>query len=177
LKVSVLVGEGAVHNLRQPQPAEVVLEVMDEAGRAVPGAIVVFQLPPAGPGGVFPGENLFATVTTDEKGRAVVKGLRPNSSPGKWSINVTASYQGLTASLAITQVNEDPAARPTVVSKRGGPGKIIAVVAAAGAATAGGLLAAISRGKGEGGGAGGGGTTPAPVVTTITLRTITVGRP
>lgn len=178
LKVSVLVGDGAVHNIRQPRPTEVVLEVMDEGGQPLPGAIVVFQLPSAGASGVFPGESLFSTVTTDEQGRAVVKGLQPNASPGKWSINVTASYQGLTISVAITQVNEDPTARPVVAKKRGGSGKIIAIVAAVGAAAAGGLVAA-SQGKSGGGGStsGGGTVTPPPTVTTITVGTITVGRP
>lgn len=174
LKVSVMVGEGAVHNIRQPKPTEVVLEVMDEAGRPLSGAIVVFQLPASGASGLFPNESLFATVTTDESGRAVVKGLQANTSPGRWNINVTASYQGLTISITITQVNEDPTARPAVVKRRGGSGKIIAVAAAVGAAAVGGLVAA-SRGKGGAGG--GGGTSTPPVTTTITVGTITVGRP
>jgi len=177
LKVSVLVGEGAVHNIHQPKPAEVILEVADEAGRPLSGVIVVFQLPSGGAGGKFPTESLFSTVTTDASGRAVVKGLQPNATRGKWSINVTASYQGLTVSVAIAQVNEDPGARPAVVARRGGSGKIIAVVAAVGAAAAGGLVAA-SRGKSGGGG---GGSTPTPPTvppaTTITIGTITVGRP
>ena len=104
LNISVLVGEGAVHNVRQPKPTEVVIEVKDENGRPVAGAIVVFQLPAVGASGLFPGESLFATVAADEAGRAAVKGLQPNASPGKWNINVTASYQGLTVSLGITQV-------------------------------------------------------------------------
>jgi len=173
LKVSVLVGEGAVHNVRQPKPTEVIIEVRDESGRPLPGAIVVFQLPSVGASGQFPGGSLFATVPTDETGRAAVKGLQPNATPGKWNINVTASYQGLTVSLGITQVNEDPTSRPVVVKKRGGSGKIIALVAAAGAAAVGGGIAA-SQGKKSSPG-----PQPQPPVTptTITIGSVTVGRP
>ena len=55
LKIVVVQGEGAKNNLRTRSATQPVVEVRDDSDKPVAGAEVVFQLPPAGPGGVFNG--------------------------------------------------------------------------------------------------------------------------
>jgi len=143
IKVTVVRGEGAVRQPGIETPA-VVLEVRDERGQALAGAVAVFQLPEAGPGGVFSDGSRFATVATDEKGQATSPNLRANSLGGAYEIRVTVSYRGRAASLGIAQKNAAPT---PMARKRGGSGKWIALVAIAGGAVAG---AAIAAGGGKG---------------------------
>jgi hypothetical protein len=182
LKVTVLVGEGVIHDIRQPTPTEVVVEVKNDNERPVEGAVVVFQLPSEGASGTFV-EGLLSTAITDEQGKVAVAGLRPNGVAGKWQIKVTVSHQGVTVSVTIRQINQEPCKpgfRPSkttgVCEKGGGSGKWIALVAVGGGAAAGGVLAATRGGKG-GTTTGPGPTTPTRPVTTVTVGTITVGSP
>ena len=48
LKIVVVQGEGAENNLRTRNATQPVVEVRDDGDKPVPGAEVVFQLPPAG---------------------------------------------------------------------------------------------------------------------------------
>jgi len=174
VKVSVLAGDGQVHSLRQPRPAEIVVEVRDQNNNPVKEAIVVFQLPANGPSGTFPDDNPFATVVTDEQGRAAVRTLRPNSVAGRWEIAVTVSYQGASVNAWIAQRNEESGARPVVRKPGSGSGKLIAIVVAVGAAAAGGVLAKSLSGKKTTTTT----TTPAPPPgTTISITSIGVTAP
>jgi hypothetical protein len=179
LKVAVLAGDGRVHNLRQPVPAEVVVEVRDSNANPLKEAIVVFQLPASGPSGLFADDSLFASVVTDEQGRAVVRGLKPNSVVGRWEIAVTVSYQGASSNAWIAQMNEEAAARPVVrKTGRGGSGKIVAIVVLVAAAAGGGIAAAALSGKkNTTTSTSPGPTVPATTGATISITTITVGAP
>jgi len=66
----VVQGEGAENNLRTRNATQPVVEVRDDGDKPVPGAEVVFQLPPAGPGGVFNGWMRTQTARTGPEGRA-----------------------------------------------------------------------------------------------------------
>jgi hypothetical protein len=135
LNLVVIEGEGAVNNIRQRTAREPIVQVEDENHRPVAGAIVVFILPTHGAGGTFANGAKTLTMTTDSKGQAVARGLTPNTTKGDYQIRVTASHNGQTASITITQTN-------AIFSAAGVPstsplsGKLIAVLAAAAVAAA-----------------------------------------
>ena len=110
LMLLVVEGEGAINNIRQRTAREPIVEVQDENHRPVAGALVLFALPRNGAGGTFANGSNTLSVTTDAQGRAVARGVKPNNVAGQFQIAVTASYGGLTASIAIHQLNSLTAA-------------------------------------------------------------------
>ena len=152
LNIIVVEGEGAINNIRQRTAREPIVQVVDENNRPVAGATVAFLLPGSGPGGTFPGGARALTVLTDQKGQAVAKGFVHNGEAGKFQIEVNATYQDLSASTTINQAN----AVLTAAAVGGmGAGKIIAILAVAGGAIAGGVFALRSKGNGGNGGTNG----------------------
>jgi hypothetical protein len=145
LKILVVEGEGAVNDIKKAAGSRLVVEVRDRDDKPVPGAAVVFELPELGPSGSFADGGRVETSMTGAGGRAVAV-LRPNKDAGPLRIEVRASYQGRSASAAITQTN-------VIVSRSGSLGGIsrvklgILVGVAAGAGTAAYLL---TRGGGPG---------------------------
>lgn len=146
LKVTVLEGDGAINNIREGRAKEPVVEVRHENNRPVARAAVSFLLPDQGPGGTFPGGEKSLTVLTGENGLALARGLRPNKTVGQFQIRVTASYQGQSASAAVTQTNAEPADAPRLGSSKKFRGIAIVVGTAAAGALVAGILAG-SRGK------------------------------
>lgn len=166
LNIVVVEGEGAINNVRQRTARETIVQVEDQNRRPVAGAAVVFMLPEQGASGVFPNGARSVTMVTDQKGQAVMKGMRPNNVAGQMQMRVTASYQGQTATTTITQTNVLGAA---AAGAGGISGKLLAILGIAGAAVAGGVVAA-TRGNGS--------TSPATrPPTTITPGASTVGPP
>ncbi len=170
LNLVVVEGEGAINNIRQRSAREPIVQVEDENHKPIAGAAVVFTLPGQGAGGTFANGARMLSVVTDNQGRAVARGLRPNNIQGQYQIRVNASFNGQTATTTITQTNALAAAGAAGAAgaAAGISAKLIAIVAVAGAAVAGGVVAATRTG-------GGGGTT-APS-TTVTPGTGTVGPP
>jgi hypothetical protein len=170
LNLVVVEGDGAVNNIRQRTAREPVVQVEDENHKPVAGAVVVFMLPSNGAGGTFANGAKTLTMTTDSKGQAVGRGLKPNGVKGQYQIRVNASHNGQTASVSITQTNAILSATGTTASSSAISGKLIAVLAVVGAAAAGGAYYATHNG---------GGTNPVPAVpgTTIAAGTGTVGPP
>ena len=164
LNLVIVEGEGAINNIRQRTAREPIVQVEDENHKPVAGAAVIFLLPNDGAGATFANGARSLTVMSDEQGRAIARGLRPNNVQGQYQIRVTASKEGRTANATITQSNilGGAAAASTGVS-----GKLIAIVAIAGAAVAGGIVAATR----------GGNNNPANAATTISAGTGTVGPP
>jgi hypothetical protein len=116
------------------------------------------------------------TVTTDAQGRAVATGIRPNNINGPLQIRVTASFQGVTASAVINQMNTggsgSAAGNSTAASTGLSTGaKIAIILAIVGGAAAAGAIAAT-----HGGGGGNNSSTGAPPIV-ITAGTPTVGAP
>ncbi|MGE5644711.1 MAG: hypothetical protein ACM336_02850 [Acidobacteriota bacterium] len=155
LRVAVLEGEGAINNIRERTARAPVVRVLDDREQPVTGATVNFYLPDYGASGTFPGGHTSLTATTDEEGRAVARGLRPNNVAGRFQIRVSAASQGREASASITQVNVAPAARHSSKTKY-----IIAALAAGGAAGA--ILAATGGGGSSSSTPAGGGNTITP---------------
>lgn len=156
LRIVVVEGEGAINNIREHTARAPVIRVLDAEERPVAGATVNFLLPDFGAGGAFPEGRTNLTTTTDQEGRAMARGLRPNNVAGRFQIRVSASSQGRSASSTISQVNVAPAARSGSSKKK----YIIAVLAAGGAAGA--IFAAKGGGKGTSAAATPGGTTITP---------------
>ena len=168
LSIVVVDGEGAINHVRQRASRDPVVSVEDESQRPIAGATVVFTLPADGASGEFNGSKT-STLVTDNQGKVIARGLKANQVPGTLQIHVNASYHGLASRTTITQFNMEV---PGV--KRGGSGKIIAILAIVGGAAAGGTIAATRKSGGGGGGA------PAAVPAAaigITPGTSTVGPP
>jgi hypothetical protein len=136
LNLLVIEGSGAINNIRQRTAREPIVEVQDENHRPVAGAAILFALPKSGPGGVFPNGATTLRVTTDQQGRAIARGLRPNRQSGQFQIAVTASYGELTAATTILQTNLLAGAAAAGAAGAAGAGAAGADAAGAGAGTA-----------------------------------------
>jgi hypothetical protein len=153
LQIEVYQGDAAVYEDRIPDK-EIIVRVTDDAGNAITGAAVVFQLPFDGPGGAFAEDSRFATVITDAEGLASAKGFQPNTQPGEYRITVTASYRDYqSATIRVTQSNSEAVAEPDVATERRGSGRLIAIAV---------VVAGAAAGLAFGLGGGGGGTGPTP---------------
>jgi hypothetical protein len=139
IDIAALEGDGAINSIRLRHAHEPVVRVRDAGGDPLAGATVTFQLPATGPSGLFPDGSLSLTTQTDSQGSAVARGLRPNTIAGQFQIRVTVSWRGAVTSATLVQTNAEPAI------KSGHSKTIAIVVAIAGAAAGGAVLAA--RGK------------------------------
>src|SRR5271157_695976 len=171
LNLVIVEGDGAINNIRQRTAREPIVQVEDENHKPVAGAVVVFLLPNQGAGATFANGAHSLTVITDEQGRAVARGLRPNTGQGQFQIHVNASFNGQTANTTITQTNAAGAAAGTAAGA-GISGKLIAVLIVVGAAAAAGGAYAATH---SGGGSSSNASIPPGVSTTITAGAGTVG--
>ncbi|MFB3779237.1 MAG: hypothetical protein ACE141_16590 [Bryobacteraceae bacterium] len=169
LNIVIVEGEGAINNIRQRTAREPIVQVEDENRRPIAGAAVLFRLPDSGPGGLFSNGTRTLQVVTDSRGRAFAEGLRVNDIQGKFQIQVEASYEGVSASTTITQVNSVI----TAGAVGGASGKLIAILAIAGGAAAGGVVLATRKSNGTSTSA----APPAVSPTTISAGTPSVGNP
>ncbi len=147
LNITILEGEGAINNIKTRVASEPVVQVTDENRKPVGGALLSFTLPNSGPSGTFANGSRVLSVTTDQNGRAVAQGLRPNKNAGQYNIQVSASFQGLTATAVITQSNALGAAAASAGGLFGiGVPATIAVVGGVAAATIFGLTKVFGGG-------------------------------
>jgi hypothetical protein len=166
LRVTIVEADGAINNIRSARIHDPVVRVTDPGGRPVPGASVTFTLPVSGPSASFLDGQQTRIVQTDEDGRAVAVGLRPNKTEGPFEIRVLASSGGTVGRALVHMTNVDP--NGETKSRR----KLIIVAAIAGAVAATTLAAASG---------GGGSSSPAPISNqpggTIIPGSPTVGPP
>ena len=139
-RIEVLEGEGAINNIRLHRAKEPVVRVVDQDGHPIPNVTVTFLLPSHGAGATFADGKTFMTFTTGPDGKAVARGLRPNSTAGQFQIRVTTSLEGQAATAEISQTNAEPA-------QGKGSSKTLLIVALIGAAAAGGAAALAGKGK------------------------------
>jgi hypothetical protein len=173
LNLVIVEGDGAINNIRQRTAREPIVQVEDENHKPVAGASVLFLLPDHGSGGTFADGSHSLSVTTNAQGRAGARGIHLNNVQGQFQIQVTASFQGVTASTTITQsiavgAGAGAAGGGTAVATALSAKVIVIIVVAAAAAAAGGAYAATHTG---------GGSPPAATGTSITAGTGTVGPP
>jgi hypothetical protein len=177
LQIHVVDGERAMYAPGTRTPGFTV-EVTDELGKAVAGAVVSVRLPDDGPGGSFANGLSSEILTTGANGRATTSPLRWNRLVGAVEIRVTAVKGKLRAgTVAACEVTEAVAARrgavfvpSTEVHRGGGHRKMWIVIAAVAAGAAGAGIAAGRMGGGHS-------ATPSapPVSLGIGPPTITVG--
>jgi hypothetical protein len=105
LRVAVLAGEGASNYTDTRQGTPPVVQVLDAQGEPLAGAEVRFAAPVTGPTVTFFGAANATTVLTDQEGRAQASGMLPNTYEGPFTIEVTASHEGQTATASIQQTN------------------------------------------------------------------------
>lgn len=179
LHIVIEEGEGAVNNVRQRVAREPIVRIEDQNRRPIAGATVVFLLPSDGASATFPGGQRMITLQTDEAGRAAARGMQPNTTTGDFTIRVTASHRGVTATTVINQSNAIVGAAAGAAA--GGAAaagistaKVVGILAVIGAAVAGGTYAATRNGNGSNGG--GPGTPPRPT-TSVSIGSPTVGAP
>lgn len=134
-------GQGAINNVNRGTAFEPVVEVLNEQGLPVKDASVTFTLPAAGPSGTFPDGGRLLMARTDENGRAVARGMRPNRLPGQFEIRVTANYQGQSTTSVLTQTNAAPSA-----AEHGSGRKWAIILGIVGGAAAAGVIAASGGG-------------------------------
>lgn len=146
LSVLIIEGEGAINNIRQRTAREPIVEVQDENHKPVAGAVVVFTVLPSngGAGASFAGAEQTAEFVTDQAGRVVARGFRPNTRAGQVQIRVTATSNGRVGAATITQTNVAPAAATT--SSSFGGLKLLAIIGIAAGAAAAGAIAATHGG-------------------------------
>jgi hypothetical protein len=145
LNIVVVEGEGIVNNIRQHTGRDPVVRIEDENQKPLTGAAVVFTLPTEGATGEFGNGARTLTTVTSKDGIARGHGLKLFRLNGKVPIHVTASYRGLSARTIITEIVEG--APPGAKAKKGGSGKVIAILAVIGAGAAGGGYYAYSSSK------------------------------
>jgi hypothetical protein len=162
LHVVVLEGEGAINNIRSPRAKEPVVRVEDANNQGVAGAVVTFLLPAGGASAVFGDGGSSLTLTTDDRGEAMARGLHANRLTGTFQIRVSASGGGRTAAASITQTNVDPGSHTS--------SRKIALLAILGGAAAGGAALAFHGGKAKA-------ATPAPPSTSVVPGTPAIGGP
>ena len=147
LRVVVIEGEDAVNIIQQNTAVRPVVEVRDRNNLPVSGALVTFSIE-GGKAASFGGASTL-TVATNAAGQAAVTGLTP-SAAGAFQIQVSAAFQGQVATATIAQTNVMTAAAASAsgastasgASGAGGGGLSTTTIAVAGAAVAGGALAA-----------------------------------
>ena len=101
LQIHVLEGEGAIHASGARAAKYLTVEVTDELGKPVPGALVSFRLPEDGPGGVFSNGLHTEVVTTAEDGAASAPSVRWNRLPGAFEIRVVAATEQARAGMVV----------------------------------------------------------------------------
>jgi hypothetical protein len=108
LQIQIVEGEGAVHipGTRTPRPLTVV--VTDETGKPVESAAVSFHLPDEGPGGLFLSGLRTEVTTTDSRGRATVRALQANHTPGRFQIRIIAAKEQARAGTVSLQYVAEP---------------------------------------------------------------------
>ena len=170
LKIVVAEGESAFNNIHSKTGRNLTVEVRDERNRPVPGAQVVFQLPPAGPGGTYLDGQLMFTATTDSVGRASTVGFKPNNTEGRFEIRINVSKDGRTGSTVTSQSNTLAGGPANTQNHNPGPKKkLILLLAIGGAAAAAGVIVATHGSSGS--------APAAPPGATISIGTISVGAP
>lgn len=115
IQLRVLEGEGAVYATGSRATRGLTVQVTDESGKPVEGAIVSFTLPITGPGGTFKSGLRSEVITTPADGKAAIWGMQWNRTSGPFEIRITASKDQARAGIVSTQYLND-----LVLPKSGG---------------------------------------------------------
>ena len=182
LHIRVTEGEGALvaPGARNPHPLAV--EITDETGKPVAGAAVSFHLPDEGPSGTCASGLRTEVAVSDTRGRATLRSLQANRTPGRLAISIVASKEqaraGMVSYQYIVEVKSGTASSKSAAAVSHGHLKwVLVAVAAGGAAAAGALVAGHSSGAAASATASTAATPVTPAGVIIGSPSITVGRP
>jgi hypothetical protein len=155
LRIVVIEGEDAVNVIQQKTAVAPVVEVRDQNGLPVPGAVVRFTL--GGGNASFAGGSQTLTITTNAAGRAAASAVNPLSS-GSVQIQVQATFQGQSAAATIAQTNVATAAQASGTAASAGGGGAgaggggvngLAIAGIAGGVGAGAAVVAVQKGSSD----------------------------
>lgn len=168
LKTAVMEGDGAFNDIKRGTAHPPVVQVNDETNNQVAGAQVTFLLPAVGAGGKFSDGGRTFTTTSDAQGVARCPAFKPNQTEGRFPIKVSASYEGKTGGLVLSQSNT--LAGGSGVEKKSSGSKKFLILALLGGAAAAGVAVAAHGGGSHAAAA------PVPAVT-LSPGGVTVGAP
>ncbi len=171
LQIKVLEGDGAVHGAGSRSQRPLLVQVSEETGRPVAGAAVTLHMPEEGPGGVFANGLRTEMAITDANGRARVRGMRLNRTPGRFEIRILAVKGPVRAGAISTQYISTGTVHTAAAAAQGRPRRTWLAVALLAAGAAGAGIAATSLGS-----SGQVSTTAGPPPA-IGAPSITVGKP
>jgi len=116
-RILILEGDGVQNSISSKTAISPVVQVLNEQGRPVANAEVVFVAPPTGPGGQF-GMAPMAKTRTDRTGQATAR-FTPNEVSGRFAIQVKATWETGTAEASVVQYNDANLSMPALrVAKR-----------------------------------------------------------
>lgn len=151
LRIVVIEGEDAVNVIQQKTAVAPVVEVRDQNGLPVPGAVVRFTI--GGGNATFTGGSQTLTITTNAAGRAAASAVNPLAS-GSVQIQVQATFQGQSAVATIAQTNVATAAQASGTAASAGGGgagaggggvNALAIAGIAGGVAAGGAVVTMQK--------------------------------
>jgi hypothetical protein len=177
LHIKVAEGEGTVLPAGSRSTRTLIVEITDDLGHSVQGAAVSFHLPADGPGGTFTNGLRTDMAITDSLGRAQVRGIQVNRTPGRFEIRITAvKEQARAGMLSFQYVGE---ARSGSRRASAGRKRWLALGLLLASAAAGGAVATTMGGGGTKTAASTPATVPTPPAAGVTIGppVISVGRP
>ena len=171
LQIHIVEGDGAVYSLGARATKGVTVQVTDETGKPVDGAMVSFRLPEDGPGGNFSNNSKTEIATTAADGRAGVWGMQWNKTAGAFEVHITAvKGQARAGTVCALYLREGPGPEAGSGSGHSGHKWLWVALVAAGAAGGAGIAA-------RGAGSGSGSTVAAVSTVRIGTPTISLGHP
>ncbi|MCS6953171.1 MAG: hypothetical protein RMK57_11250 [Bryobacterales bacterium] len=111
VRIRVLQGERAEFRAGSTVPRPLLVEVTDETGRPLEGAVVAFRLPEQEPSGLFSNGLRTDITITGADGRAAPGAIRWGDAPGVVEIRITAAKAGARAGLVVEQILSGAAAQ------------------------------------------------------------------
>jgi len=105
IQIAVVQVSRADFDLRSPRPIQIVVQARDDQGRPIRGVILVFILPSNGASAYFATRSQMLMVSTGPDGRATATIESPNGAEGEYTVQVNASYQGLTDAAQVKLTN------------------------------------------------------------------------
>jgi hypothetical protein len=176
LQIKIMEGDAITHVAGSRNTRPLIVQITDDDGQAVSGAAVSFRLPDDGPGGLFANGLRTEVAISDAGGRATVRRMQLNHTPGDFQIRITASKEQARAGTLARQFIAGPEQTPgRALRSKAKSGRKWMVVALMAAGLAGGVSVGVAMRPAAAVAA----AHPAPPAPALTIGppVVTVGRP
>jgi hypothetical protein len=175
LQIKITEGDGVTHAAGSRSARPLTVQITDDNGQPVFGAAVSFRLPDQGPGGVFANGLRTEIAISDANGRATVRRMQLNHTPGDFQIVITATQEQARAGTLARQSIQGPERIPGLAllpKAKSGRKWIVVGLLVAGAAGGAGVGLAVRPASMAA-------VHPAPPAPALTIGppTVSVGRP